>query len=69
MAAEIQDDLVGCQEHVKSICTHKERPIDINGVACGPGHGKCVFEVVCVREGGSLFGLGQSHTCFPVGWI
>lgn len=65
VATEIQDDLRECQEHVKNICSHKERPIGINGVACGRGHGKCVFESVCV----CVWPGSVRHTCFPVGWI
>lgn len=64
VATEIQDDLGGCQEHVKNICSHKERPIGINGVACSRGHGKWVFESVCVREGACLVWVSQTHL-FP----
>lgn len=46
VATKIQDNLGECQKHVKNICSHKERPIGINSVACGKGHRECV----CVCE-------------------
>lgn len=69
VAAEIQDDLGGCQEHVKSICSHKERATGINGVACSGGHGKRVFDSVCVWVREHVWSGSVRHTCFPVGWI
>lgn len=49
---------------MKSICTNKVRPIDINDAASSTDRRKCVFEPVCVFERGSVFGLGHSHL-FP----
>lgn len=56
----------GCPRHVKSICTNKVKPIDINDAASSADRRKCVFEAVCVcvLERGSVFGLGHSHL-FP----
>ena len=57
VAVEIEDDLEECREHVKNICSHKERPIGINGVAWQSRPREvCVSVCVCV------FGLGQSDT-------
>lgn len=56
----------GWPDHVKSICTNKVKPIDINDAASSANRKKCVFEAVCVCvfERGSVFGLGHSHL-FP----
>lgn len=35
------------REHVKNICSHKERPIGINDAVGSRGHRKCAFVCVC----------------------
>lgn len=61
VVTKIRDNLGGCQKHVKNICSHKERPIGINSVACGKGHG----ESVCPYEWRAcLIWVSQTHL-FP----
>lgn len=50
VAVQIQHGLLGWQHHVKSICTNKGRPIDINGAASSTECRKCTFEPVCAFE-------------------
>lgn len=69
VAVQMQQGLLGCQNHVKSICTYKGRPIDINDAASSTECRKCAFEPVCAFERASVSEVRVTHTCFPVGWI
>lgn len=64
VAVQMQHGLLGCQNHVKSICTYKGRPIDINDAASSTECRKCAFEPVCAFERASVLGPGHSHL-FP----
>lgn len=60
----MQHGLLGCQNHVKRICTYKGRPIDINDAASSTECRKCAFQPVCAFERASVLGPGHSHL-FP----